>query len=362
MTRWLAVIALLMLGPAPLPAQEREPIEPRQSVIARAQLRLPGDVASRNLRTGPEGPGSFATGATVTCDYLDKKLGGLSPKFACRTADGDELKVKYGGTNGEVYGEVAASRLIWALGFGADRMYSVRVICRGCPAIAGSIRQANGDRIIDPAAVERNIAGAELLSEWSFEELDLVDPAQGGASVADRDAMKLLAVFLQHADSKPQQQRAICLDEPAGPVLPDRPATPARCATPLLLMHDVGITFGRAYRIQPRASMDLSEWAKLPTWRDGPGCVGHLGGSLAATLVNPAISEAGRALLADLMMQLSDDQLLGMFEAARVHLRPRDPNDGRSGFPAAAEWVEAFRQKRSQIVDRRCDQASTASR
>ena len=38
-----------------------------------------------------------------------------------------------------------------------------------------------------------------------------VDPEFGGAPRAHRDAMKLLAVFLQHTDTKPEQQRIVCL-------------------------------------------------------------------------------------------------------------------------------------------------------
>lgn len=343
MTR--AIAGFCCLAPLAVLAQDRARGEQPGSIIARSQVLLPGDIASRNTRTGPDEPGALPSGATVACDYIDKKLGGLSPKFACRTAGGEELKVKYGGTNGEVYAEVAASRLLWALGFGADRMYSVRVVCRGCPDIAGSVRTARGEQILDPVAIEREMPGVELLDRWSWKDLDLVDPARGGASTAERDAFRLLAVFLQHADSKPEQQRVICLD--------DSPA-PARCEQPLLMMHDVGITFGRSYRMQRRASMDLEEWSTLPVWREGPGCVGHLGSSLGATLVDPTIGEAGRALLAERMLQLTDEQVRGIFEAARIHLRPRDPHDGRSGFPTAAEWAEAFTQKRAQIVDRRC--------
>jgi hypothetical protein len=43
-----------------------------------------------------------------------------------------------------------------------------------------------------------------------------------------------------------------------------------------------------------------------------------------------------------------------MFEAARVHLRPREPQHGDSGFPSVDEWVNAFKDKRRQIVERRC--------
>jgi hypothetical protein len=319
--------------------------ENRESVIARSRVWMPTDIASLDLKTGPQEPGSFPLEATVTCKYLDKKLAGMSPKFACETAEGDELKVKYGGANGEVYGEVMASRLLWALGFGADRMYSVRVICQGCPPHIGGIVRENGDRIIDPAAVERKF-GEELFTEWKWRELDLVDDESGGATVAERDALKLLAVFLQHSDSKSQQQRIVCLE----------PANGGECAQPLMMINDLGVTFGRANRWnqQPRGSVNLAEWREIPIWKAPTGCVGNLSGSFTGTLKDPMISEEGRQFLADLMSQLSDDQLRGMFEAARVHLRAREPGNGRSGFTTVDEWVMAFKAKRAEIVERRC--------
>src|SRR5262245_8944292 len=105
----------------------------RMSVISRSQVWRPTNVRSMDLKVGPEGPGAFAFHATVLCDYVDKKLGGNSPKFVCAIGKDDQVKVKFGRSNGEVFGEVLATRLLWALGFGADRMYPVDVICRGCP-------------------------------------------------------------------------------------------------------------------------------------------------------------------------------------------------------------------------------------
>ena len=99
--------------------------------MARAQVWSPTDVSSMDVRTGPTGNGEFKFSATVTCDYVSKQLAGGSPKFACASGD-DELKVKYsapasgsiaGQSNAEVFAEVAATRLLWALGFGADAMY-----------------------------------------------------------------------------------------------------------------------------------------------------------------------------------------------------------------------------------------------
>ena len=59
--------------------------------------------------------------------------------------------MKYGGTNGEVYGEVLATRLLWVLGFGADAMYPVNVICRGCPRELGGIERPGNEYRFDPA-------------------------------------------------------------------------------------------------------------------------------------------------------------------------------------------------------------------
>ena len=103
------------------------------------------------LPLGPTGKGAFPFRATVQCIYLDKALDGRSPKFACRIGDTDEVKVKYGGDNGEVYGEVLATRLLWALGFGADAIYPVNVVCRGCPDRLGGTKLANGDSRFDLA-------------------------------------------------------------------------------------------------------------------------------------------------------------------------------------------------------------------
>jgi len=329
------------------PQQPDDSDAARAALIARAKVWIPTDIPSMDLRVGPTGPGAFAPGATVTCDYVDKKLSGASPKFACRLSDGDELKVKYGGANGEVYGEVAASRLLWALGFGADRMYSVRVICRGCSSQIGGIRRANGDRLIDPAAVERKFPGRELVEKWDWDELAQIDEAAGGATRAERDALTLVAVLLQHSDSKSKNQRIVCL-EAAG--------EGGECQVPLMMIQDLGVTFGRANALnqQPRASVNLAEWRRLPIWKDATGCVGNLSGSWTGTLKEPLIGEAGRQFLADLLMQLSDRQIRDLFESARVQLRVRAPGRARSGFPSVDEWVEAFRQKRAEIVERRC--------
>ena len=122
-------------GGKPLDAEDVTRPDDRLVMLRRSQVWAPTKIAAMDLKAGPRGPGAFGHGETVTCDYVERDMNGRSPKFKCVIPgkEPDEFKVKYGRGNAEVYGEVLSTRLLWALGFGADRMYPVRVVCRGCP-------------------------------------------------------------------------------------------------------------------------------------------------------------------------------------------------------------------------------------
>jgi hypothetical protein len=176
---------------------------------------------------------------------------------------------------------------------------------------------------------------------WTWPELDLISEQAGGASLAQRDALKLLAVMIQHTDSKAEQQRLICTAGQAGP------ADSHDCAAPLMLIHDVGLTFGKASLFN-RASVsgvNVTEWGDASIWEDKGRCVGRLSQSLSGTLSNPLISEVGRKFLADLLVQLSDAQLRDLFEVARF------PQHSHVGVD---EWIRVFKLKRTEIVSASC--------
>lgn len=338
---------------APHLAPTPESAQARVAVLARSRLWTPTRIRSLDLRTGPRAADAILSKADVTCTYLDQGLGGRSPKFLCKLSEHDVVKVKFGADNGEVFGEVLATRLLWALGFGADRMYPAAVVCRGCPAALGGTPLPGDARRFDPAVIERQMPGREWPPDgpkgWAWNDLNVVDPRMGGATLAQRDALKLLAVFLQHTDSKPEQQRILCLAR--------RDATSGACARPFLMISDVGLTFGRASRMNANeaSGANLTAWRQTPIWKEGPGCRGNLPRSLTGTLDDPAISEQGRRFLADLLGQISDRQLRDLFEAARVDRRLRSPGDASSGYATVDEWVDAFKEKRAQIASRRCD-------
>jgi len=321
----------------------------RLAAIRRARVWAATDIPSKDIRSGPPGKDAFAPNELVNCRYRDKPMGGATPKFTCVIGKDDEVKVKYGVENGEVYAEVAATRLLWTLGFPADRMYPIRVACQGCSTDPHAKRKETTQQaLFDPAAIERRMKGwtIELSpdSGWAWPELDLVDEAAGGAPRAHRDALKLLAVFLQHTDNKREQQRLFCADE--------REPEDGECKEPWMMIDDLGLTFGRANLFNRNAvgSVNFEQWSQARIWTDAAGCVGNLTPSQSGSLEHPRIGEAGRKFLADLLLQLSDAQLRDLFDVARFPQR-------RTATVRAAttdEWVDAFKKKRDQIVDRTC--------
>lgn len=330
----------------------------RLAAITRAHVWMPTDVASKDLVAGPMEPDAFEPNAIVTCDYVDKKPPGHTPKFICAPTPADDAKVKYGKDNGEVYAEVAATRLFWALGFPADRMYPVRVVCHGCPPDPHSdTKERRPEVVFDPAAIERKLKGEAIEvkqdSGWAWPELDLVDESLGGAPVIQRDALKLLAAFLQHSDSKPEQQRLVCAGEDKHEAkAEDKHPSVEACADTVMMINDLGLTFGRAnlFNTNASASANFEKWSETPVWFDDKHCVGNLTVSQSGTLDKPVISEGGRKFLADLLVQLTDAQLRDLFTVARFAERQTEKVRAAS----VEEWVSAFKKKRNEIVNRSC--------
>jgi hypothetical protein len=350
------LLALLTTGCATVNAARggdisQDVAEPsRVAAFRRAQVWQSTNVASMDLKNGPQTARAFALDQEIVCDYVEvKKKSGTSPKFFCSVAPDDVVKIKYGPDNGEVYGEVLGTRLLWALGFGADAMYPVRVTCRGCSA--DPFRQdgaTKSEHRFAAAVAERPMPGREMKidgkSGWKWTELDLISEADGGAPLAHRDALKLLAVFLQHTDTKEEQQRLVCLDATE--------RDPTACARPFMMITDAGLTFGAASftNSQESGAANFHGWSRAKVWEDPPRCVGNLDKSFSGTLSDPVISEAGRRFLADLLIQLSDRQLHDLFAAAHIDRRVT-----RSGSPASVDdWVAAFKRKRDEIVNHHC--------
>jgi hypothetical protein len=281
------------------------------------------------------------------CHYLPDVPSGTTPKFDCVFAGGETLKVKYGG-DPELYAEVAASRLLTALGYGADDMRFVeRIRCYGCPRmpfltevisasmpVLGLDRWPRDRRYTDFTwvTVERRppLRAVETADQegWAFWELPRID-----APVAELDAMRLLAVFLAHWDNKAENQRLVCLDD--------------ECRETVAMLHDVGATFG-PYKV------NLSGWSDRPIWADRRRCFVSMKALpwAGATFPDAEISEAGRALFASRLDTISDDHIRQIFRDARFPQFHAGTDDDRD----LDAWVAAFRSRADQIRSVRCPQ------
>jgi hypothetical protein len=339
----------------------------RKQVMERARVWESINTSSLNLIAGPALPPALRIAPETACAFVfpDKPLGGLTPKFQCAIKKDDDVKVKYGEKNGEVYAEVAATRLFWAIGFKADVMVPSRVTCHGCPedpfAVSGvdwprgAPTSGLAIRAFDPAIIEREVSGKKVevkdYEGWAWPELDQIRQDGRGATRAQIDALKLLAVFIQHSDSKPEQQELVCADET---IRKDATGNET-CASAWLVVKDLGGSFGKATMLNT-SKMKLSDWDGETVWKDPKACIGNLSRSFTGSLEDPKISEAGRRFLAGRLSALSDRQLRDLFTVSRVEMRGEemDGADGKKRKVTVDDWVRVFKRKRSEITAARC--------
>jgi hypothetical protein len=333
---------------SPAPGVAANLLRHREDALARAKVwqEPPAPIAQADLRNGPPGP--FNDSDDIVCRYKPKFTRGQTPKFYCALPEGRVIKVKYGRLNAEPRTELAASRLLAALGFGADRTFVVKSVrCAGCPTyphprwgLLNLLFARAGDRVrFADAAIEDPMPGRSIeageTEGWAWYELEKIDPARGGASRAERDALSLMAVFLANWDNKARNQRLVCL---RGGDTAD-----GGCSKPFAYLQDVGATFG------PKG-LNLEGWRANPIWADPAACRVSMK-SLpyqGATFPDTVISEGGRRFLAEKLKQLRPQQVRDLFTAAGFTEYARNSEAARN----VDNWVAAFEDKVRQIADR----------
>jgi hypothetical protein len=352
--------------------------EMRQEALSRALLwRTPPPASEIDLLRNVKGPGSFAAEEPVACKFHLDEGSGSTPKFKCVFAGGEVLKVKYG-RNPEVHTEVAASRLLEALGAGADRVYLVNTLrCFGCPEDPDALIRCLGSpfpdfrrrcaaefgevepggdvrvkldysRYVDfsPVAIERRLDGDTIEAKedegWGWDELDASTPSSGRVR-AGRDALRLLGVVLNNWDNRKDNQRLVCLPGGAG--------SDGRCSRPFAYMHDLGGTFGRVGgRTKDERKLDVEGWSEVPVWKDAAECRVeiHSPPFHGATFGEATISESGRLFLVERLRRIPDGGIRDLFEGARfAHYEAASP-----ASRDVSNWVRAFQEKVRQIADR----------
>ena len=339
--------------PSPRPAKKwhvdpEKAHQQRDRALKQARTWHATDPHSADLSANPSDPSGLLSTDVVECRHLEKAAGGTSPKFDCVLADGEVVRVKYGLTK-EINAEIAATRLLTALGFGTDRVYSIqRLRCHGCArepyyttktldyihvrGVASKAVPDEGYTDFEWVAVERRFDAVTIEAEddqgWAWFELRDADAAVPRLR-AERDALRLAAVLLAHWDNKASNQRLMCKS----------PAADGSCADSIAIIQDLGSTFGPS-------RVDLAAWTKSPIWTDRARCAVSMkmfpyGGG---TFPDGQISEGGRRLLARQLAALSDSQLTTLFTAARF-----PGADDHQGADANA-WTRVLRAKIDEIA------------
>jgi hypothetical protein len=290
-----------------------------------------------------------ALAAPIECRYLYDEPSGTSSKFDCVLESGHVIKVKYG-RNPEIHAETAASSLLTTLGYASDHVRIVpRVRCYGCSRypflMSRLLYLAKVPNPMDPDGFDRGYTDFDLVSVesrfdappietddtegWAWFELE-----RSQAPRAELDAFRLLAAFLAHWDNKSDNQRLVCLD--AGPA-------PAEgiCATPLLMIQDLGATFGPV-------KVNLSSWRDRPLWENRRECRVTMRDLpfAGATYPDAQISEAGRVQFAQQIAGLSDEDVRQLFLDAKFP----EFYSGTDDTHDLDAWVAAFRHRVDQVI------------
>lgn len=287
-----------------------------------------------------------------------KEGSGTLPKFYCSIPgvvdeNGDLVRYKvkphFKGQsrdkrNGEVYGEFLSSRFSKALGFFADDEWVADVTCTDCEKSLTRSFQGVKFTPFQPAAgielslgkgIDVNCNGKDTgaLSESLSKLLN------EGAPRAQIDAFKLWLAFIDHGDTKTDNQSFACLDTTTN-------AGGSRTCAPgqaVYYVSDMGSTFGYSSASENKA--------RLKVWK-GKDPIKVSGGRCTTTAKNvgdPTISEAGRQLLANGLQGLLDAErtsglITRLFRASR--------NQERDEAPDA--WTAEFVRKANTIIQAHC--------
>jgi hypothetical protein len=311
-------------------------------------------------RVGSPAVDSDGRAKPLNCVAAKKKNEGTgtTPKFYCSvpgTVDENGEPVRYkikphfkgqskDKRNGEVYGEFLSSRFSKALGFFADDEWVADVTCPDCEKALNKGFQGAPFSPFQPAAGIELPLGKGIDVNCDNKDSAAIAPSlskllQAGAPRAEIDAFKLWLAFIDHGDTKADNQKFSCLDSQKKP-------DGSRMCKPGLAVYyvsDMGSTFGYSSASESKAR--LKNWqGKDPIKVSGGRCT-----TTAKSVGDSSISEGGRALLASGLQKLLDAEKTGglitkVFRASR--------NEERDQAPEA--WTAEFVRKAQTIINARC--------
>lgn len=197
--RWAALLILGILGcsssiyAAEKPAEDGSRHYHREAKIGRAPAVLwrdPTDLESRDLFYGCGGKDHQPRGKLK---FIKEDLNGINPKFDVHDGDGLRWGVKLGA---EARPEVAASRLVWAVGYFVNEDYYVPELRVNLPALSRGEEFIKNNKI-QGVRLKRHNKHEHKIGYWSWNN----NPFAG---TRELNGLKVMMELINNTDLKPE--------------------------------------------------------------------------------------------------------------------------------------------------------------
>ena len=288
----------------------------------------PGAIASRDLVWGsgsadraPKGPFTF----------VEEDTDGTQPKVIVRDANGREWTAKFGE---EVHSGIAASRIVWALGYVADELYFVdRGTISGAKGLKTAAKWIGQDGAFTKASFRLRDANAERAAErWTFAK----NPFAGTKELS---GLAILMTMLGNWDIQGDRNNRILTGDGGN----------------RYIVSDLGATFGKMGAFPaPRSKWNLADFQKeefiekvengmLDLDYEGYGGINLVPveharwfAALASQLTDKQLADAFRAAGA------SEQEIAGFSARMRQKIAELQKATGATGGNAASRFQEPF--------------------
>ncbi len=284
--------------------------------------------------------------------------------------DADRFKVKYlkpahpnhDRRFNEVFTELAAGRILWALGFPADHVYPVAsVACVGC---TGSPFESNLEQnaaalttapnLFPMVTVERDIPWTEIDPEndetWSWRDAARFysNGAWSAQQKLEYDAYRLALGLFNYHNAIDVQNRVACAEFKPGA------SDPRVCVKPYVFVQDLGSTFGKDKFLFANSRGVFKDWQSQTVFKNAGSC------ELRATLLGDRrVLKAAQDVMTERANKLDRATVREIFKVARFdqmdqdqlkRIRETDPNEATVREKALDEWTDVFMQRLAELA------------
>lgn len=305
---------------------------PPRSAATPDLWHAPATIATLDLRYG-SGSASRAPRGPMT--FVEEDLGGTSPKFVVRDAQGTKWKVKLGL---EVRPETVAVRLLWAMGYYVREDYFVPQLSVTGVHLQRGAQLVGVDGSVRDGRWERERDGAKKIGDWKWRD----NPMRGTRPF---NGLRVMMALLNNWDLKDDNNAVYRVSASRHDAAPRE----------IYMVSDVGASFGATHKMVPpsRGKNNLADYR-----RSSPHFVSHASSRVVDfdTPGRPSWIYAFQptAYLARVRMQWIGRHVpradVEWIAAMLAQLRPSQIHDAFAAAGYTPATVEAFSQALEQRI------------